>query len=93
VKIRNPKLLDGAQEPEPEHIGRTMRVLNLTKGLRVTEADIRLSVGCDSNKLRAATEQRFMRTLAFLQSVVSEVNGHIFSDCCFHDMTQVNPLS
>jgi hypothetical protein len=93
VKIPNPKHLDGAQEPEPEPIGRTMRVLNLTKGLRVTEADIRLSVGCDSNEQRAATEQRFMRTLAFLQLVVSEVNGHIFSDCSFHDMTQVNHQS
>jgi hypothetical protein len=45
-----------------------MRVLNLTEGLRVTEAGIRLSADSDCNEERAAAEagHRIMRMLAFL---------------------------
>ena len=47
TEIRIPSLLDAAQEPEPEPTERTVRVLNWSEGLRVTEADITLSVDTD----------------------------------------------
>ena len=48
MDIRNPRLRDKAQELLPEPIECTMKVSNLTAGLRVTEAVIRLSVSSDS---------------------------------------------
>jgi len=54
VKIRNPKLLDETDEPETDTIYRTMRILNLTEGLRVNDAGIRLSADSDCNEQRAA---------------------------------------
>jgi len=54
VKIRDPKLLDETDEPETDAIYRTMRILNLTEGLRVTDAGIRLFADSDCNEQRAA---------------------------------------
>jgi hypothetical protein len=50
----------------PEPVARTMRVLNLNEGLRVTEAGIRLSADTDCNEERvAAAGQRIVRMLVF----------------------------
>jgi len=66
VKIRNPKLLDETDEPETDTIHRTMRILNLSEGLRVTEVDMRLSADSDCNEERAAAAgQRIIRMLSF----------------------------
>ena len=54
MKIRDPKFLDGTDEPETDTIYRTMRILNLSEGLRVTEVDMRLSADTDCNEQRAA---------------------------------------
>jgi hypothetical protein len=67
VEIRNPKVLDGAQEPEPEPTERTMSFLNLIDGLRVTDPGIRLSVDSDCNEKRTNSAGKiFMRMLALL---------------------------
>jgi hypothetical protein len=54
VKIQNQSSFDGAEEPEPENIERTLSVLNLTEGIRLTEDCFRLSVETDSIEKRAA---------------------------------------
>jgi hypothetical protein len=67
VEIRNPNLLDEAEEPEIDSIYRPMRILNFTDGLRETKPGIRLSVdrGCNE-KRAAAVGQRIIRIIAFL---------------------------
>jgi len=72
-----------------------MRVLNLTECLRVSKADIRLSVDSDCNEQRAAAAgHRFMRKFAFLCREDSEVNGDIFVSDSFtvSSVTQANSL-
>ena len=62
-----PNLLDEAQGPELEPIESSMRVSNLTEGLGVPEAGIRLSVDTDCNEERAAKAgQRIVSIFAFL---------------------------
>jgi hypothetical protein len=64
--IRTQSALDETEEPEPESVGRSMKILNLTEGLRVTEAAIRHSADSDCNEQRAAaTGQRIIRKFAF----------------------------
>jgi hypothetical protein len=50
VEIRTQNVLNESEENVSEPIKRTMRVLNLTEGLRVSEAGIRLSAETDSNE-------------------------------------------
>jgi hypothetical protein len=67
VKIQKKSSFDGAEEPEPENTERTLRVLNLTEGLRLTEDCFRLSVDTDSNEKRVeAAGQKIMSLLPFL---------------------------
>jgi len=47
VEIWIPNFLDEGQELEPETIERTMMVLKLSEGLRMTEAVVRLSTDTD----------------------------------------------
>jgi len=57
--------VDDGEEPEPEPIERTLRVLSKTEGIRWTEADISPSADTDSNEERTAVSgQRIMTTLA-----------------------------
>jgi hypothetical protein len=56
-----------AEEPDPEHIVRTMRDFNLTEALLVTETGIRLSADINCNEARAvAAGQRIVRMFVFL---------------------------
>jgi len=75
VEIRNPNLLDEAEEPETDTIYRTMRILNLNDGLRVTKAGMRLSADSDCNEQRAGCLLSFCYKL---------LRGDIFSECFFH---------
>ena len=73
MEIRNSKLLDETEELETDTIYRTMRILNLTEGLRVTEAPMRLSADSDCNEQRAAAAGHgIIRMLAFLLLEYSE---------------------
>jgi len=54
VEIHKQFFLDEAEEIESEPIERTMKDMNLTEGILMTEADIRLSADTDSNEQRAA---------------------------------------
>ena len=53
MEIRKQIFLEEAKEPESEPIERTMSDLNFTEGIRMTEADIRLSADTDCNEQRA----------------------------------------
>ena len=65
--ISESKINDVTEGPETDTIYRTMRILNLSEGLRVTEAGIRLFADSDCNEQRAAAaRQRIIRMLAFL---------------------------
>jgi hypothetical protein len=62
-----PKTSSENQETQPEPIESTVRVLNLTEGLRVIGASIRLSADSDTNKQRtAASGPSILRMLACL---------------------------
>jgi len=58
VEIWIPIFLDEGQELEPEPIERTMRVLKLREGLRMTEVGFRLSTGID---YRRASSSRWTK--------------------------------
>jgi len=67
VQFRKPYALCEAEDPGFQLRQRTMRVLNLSDRLRVTEAAIRLFADNDSNKERAtAAGQRIVRMFDFL---------------------------
>jgi hypothetical protein len=67
LEIRNSNPLDKAVEPDPEPIERTMMVLNLTEGLRITEAGFRFSDYTDCNEERStAAGQRYYDVDCFL---------------------------
>jgi len=58
--------LDDDEEPEPEPIERTLRVLSKSEGPRWTEAGISPSADTDGKEERtAASGQRIMTMLAF----------------------------
>jgi len=60
-----PNLRDEAQEPELEPIERSMRVSNLTEGLGVPEAGIRLSVDNDCNEEQQLDKELWVYLLSW----------------------------
>ena len=61
VEFRKQNALNEVEVPEPEPIYRTMSVLKLTEGVRMTEADISLSADTDCNEQRAAATGQKLR--------------------------------
>jgi cysteine synthase len=55
VEIRKQSAVEEAEEPEPDPKERAMTVLNLTEGLGVTEAGIKVFEDTDRKELRALT--------------------------------------
>ena len=78
VEFRKQNALNEVEVPEPEPIYRTMRVLKLTEGLRMSEAGICLSADTDCNEQRAAATGQKLRSCfiycydKILTSVVSD---------------------
>ena len=61
VEFRKQNALNEVEVPEPEPIYRTMSVLKLTEGLRMSEACISLSTDTDCNEKRAAATGQKLR--------------------------------
>jgi len=78
VEFRKQNALNEFEVPEPEPIYRTMSVLKLTEGLRMSEAGISLSADTDCKEQRAAATGQKLRGYFIscyervLKSVVSD---------------------
>jgi len=86
-KIGKKRVLNENDETEHRPIERTMRVLNLSVGLRMTEGGIRLFADCVCNEQRAtAFGQRIVRMFAFLLWEDSRGEADNNSEWFFHDI-------
>lgn len=78
AEIRNSNSRNEVEGHEPEPIGKTMIVLDLSEWLRMTEAGIRLFVDNDCKvKLAAAAGQRITRMFACLVEKILMVRNII----------------
>jgi hypothetical protein len=72
AEIRKQTAFEEAEEPEPRHKERAVRVSKLTEGMRVVDASVKVFENINSKEQQAATRQGTVEMHASYEEIVKE---------------------